>query len=239
MKIETFVRVGNKIGWEIRRRHWEPSKLYLALISHLPTSSVLEKKVLRFVWIFLHSHPLMRVLSYSHPSHFSSASRMVRFHVTQKCLQLQRSVSSRGKKRRNNAKYFDFMLSLRFVFACCTVGSLSMPKCCAARLPFCAHDSSALHFGFGVCLQAKSFLSGFLFIYSTFCPRSLWVSVCFMRVGAASFSLRPNDKWLFYVDWLQSQWERSSSFFLYTCDKNVIIIVWNSTEVQTHTHTFY
>lgn len=58
MKIETFVRVGNKIGWEIRRRHWEPSKLYLALISHLPTSSVLEKK--KFCVLFEFSYIRIR-----------------------------------------------------------------------------------------------------------------------------------------------------------------------------------
>lgn len=152
MKIETFVRVGNKIGWEIRRRYWEPSKLYLALISHLPTSSVLEKKVLRFVWIFLHSHPLMRVLSYSQPSHFSSALQMVRFHVTQKCLQLQRSVSSRGKKEETTQN---------ISISCCHCALFSH----AARLAHCRCQSVVLPVCHSVLMIQVLFISVLVFVY--------------------------------------------------------------------------
>lgn len=107
-------------------------------------------------------------------------------------------------------KYFDFMLSLRcfalYTVAHCIENAMRTHLLKTKYKCVC----SSFQRVFSVCLQPKSLLSGFFpFIYLVVFY-SLAHSMSLVRcLCVYVFSLRPNDKWFFLVDMLESHRERS------------------------------
>lgn len=137
------------------------------------------------------------------------------------CLQLHFRTNSlqpefNSKKKRiahDFAKYFDFMLSLlcfacsRLLIVCFCLGFCFDGICCFIRIGRASHKN---HFRYD--FKCSSF-SVLVFVYNQ-SPSYLWIFIyLFVCCCYVFFSLRPNDKWLFFAGILWQTRERSISFF--------------------------
>lgn len=171
----------------------------------------------------------MRVFSFPTIFH-ASTSKMVRFCVT-KVLTIA-SFGLKQTKRRNGKtttmqRNRLYVLLFDFALACWTLWPIRRAKmlCCPFRHLTIWFKCSPFRFSVFVYKQSLSYQDFHFFV-------CVFARCCF-------FSLRPNDKWLFFRRLKVTRSGQTLSFSLTfcSCDKNVIIIVWNSTEVQnTHKH---